>query len=623
MVKKFYGDFLTMSEKINFQAEVNKMLGIVINSLYSEKYIFLRELVSNASDACDKLKYLQLTTPDIAKGNGELKITITPNDKENTLTVADNGIGMNKEDLISHLGTIAKSGTADFVANMKENGSPADLIGQFGVGFYSAFMVAKKVEILTRKAGEEQAWRWVSDGADGFEISEAEKTGIGTEIKLFLKDDDKNFTDTIYLRHLIRTYSDHINYPIVLNLGEAGEETVNSASALWTRNKAEITVEQYRDFYRHISHNFDDPWMTLHFKAEGSIEYTALLYIPSTQPYDLFQPDKKQGLKLYVNRVFISDKVEELMPNYLRFVKGIVDSSDLPLNISREMLQQNALVAKIRHGIVGRLLKELKKKSENYEDYLKFWQNFGTAFKEGIYEDFGNREEVAALSLFASTADKEKLTTLDQYVARMKEDQKSIYYITGDDVKVLANNPQLEAFKQKGLEVLLLTDPIDEFWTQALATYKGKAVKHVSQADADLSFERKEPRAEAGNLEKLTKMMADMFKDEVGKVEVTEKLTASPVSLTVESGQMSIHLERLMRNHQQQTAFASTRILEINPYHPLIIKLSETMEDTALRPKTEEVARILLDQAKIAEGEPIADPSFYAAKVSDYILKSF
>lgn len=612
-----------MSEKINFQAEVNKMLGIVINSLYSEKYIFLRELVSNASDACDKLKYLQLTTPDIAKGNGELKITITPNDKENTLTVADNGIGMNKEDLISHLGTIAKSGTADFVANMKENGSPADLIGQFGVGFYSAFMVAKKVEILTRKAGEEQAWRWVSDGADGFEISEAEKTGIGTEIKLFLKDDDKNFTDTIYLRHLIRTYSDHINYPIVLNLGEAGEETVNSASALWTRNKAEITEEQYKDFYRHISHNFDDPWMTLHFKAEGSIEYTALLYIPSTQPYDLFQPDKKQGLKLYVNRVFISDKVEELMPNYLRFVKGIVDSSDLPLNISREMLQQNALVAKIRHGIVGRLLKELKKKSENYEDYLKFWQNFGTAFKEGIYEDFGNREEVAALSLFASTADKEKLTTLDQYVARMKEDQKSIYYITGDDVKVLANNPQLEAFKQKGLEVLLLTDPIDEFWTQALATYKGKAVKHVSQADADLSFERKEPRAEAGNLEKLTKMMADMFKDEVGKVEVTEKLTASPVSLTVESGQMSIHLERLMRNHQQQTAFASTRILEINPYHPLIIKLSETMEDTALRPKTEEVARILLDQAKIAEGEPIADPSFYAAKVSDYILKSF
>ena len=556
-----------MSEKINFQAEVNKMLGIVINSLYSEKYIFLRELISNASDACDKLKYLQLTKPDAAKGNGELKITITPDEKENTLTIADNGIGMNRDDLINHLGTIAKSGTADFVANMKENGSP--------------------------------------------------------EIKLFLKDDDKNFTDTIYLRHLIRTYSDHINYPIVLNLGEAGEETVNSASALWTRNKAEITEEQYKDFYRHISHNFDDPWLTLHFKAEGSIEYTGLLYIPSTQPYDLFQPDRKQGLKLYVNRVFISDKVEELMPSYLRFVKGIVDSSDLPLNISREMLQQNALVAKIRHGIVGRLLKELKKKSENYEDYLKFWQAFGVAFKEGIYEDFANREEVASLSLFHSTADAEKMTTLDQYVSRMKEDQKAIYYITGDDVRVLANNPQLEAFRQKGIEVLLLTDPIDEFWTQTLVNYKGKAVKHVSQAEADLSFERRERRAEAGSLEKLTALMTELFKDEVGKVKVTEKLTTSPVSLTVENGQMSIHLERLMRNHQQQTAFASTRILEINPYHPLIVKLSEAMGDEALRLKVEEVAKVLLDQAKIAEGEPISDPSFYAAKISEYILKSF
>lgn len=260
-----------MSEKINFQAEVNKMLGIVINSLYSEKYIFLRELISNASDACDKLKYLQLTKPDAAKGNGELKITITPDEKENTLTIADNGIGMNRDDLINHLGTIAKSGTADFVANMKENGSPADLIGQFGVGFYSAFMVAKKVEIVTRKAGEEQAWRWISDGVDGFEINEAEKAGIGTEIKLFLKNDDKNFTDTIYLRHLIRTYSDHINYPIVLNLGEAGEETVNSASALWTRNKAEITEEQYKDFYRHISHNFDDPWLTLHLRRKAAL----------------------------------------------------------------------------------------------------------------------------------------------------------------------------------------------------------------------------------------------------------------------------------------------------------------------------------------------------------------
>ena len=611
-----------MSEKIGFQAEINKMLGIVINSLYSEKYIFLRELISNASDACDKLRYLSLTKPDIAKDNGELKIVITPNEKDNTLTIADNGIGMNRDDLINHLGTIAKSGTADFVANMKENGNSAELIGQFGVGFYSAFMVAQKVEILTRKAGEEKAWKWVSNGVDGFEIEEAEKQTIGTEIKLYLKEDEKNYVDTIYLRHLIRTYSDHINYPIVLNLGEAGEEKVNSASALWSKNKAEITQEQYKDFYQHISHNFDDPWLTLHFKAEGSIEYTGLLFIPSTQPYDLFQPDRKQGLKLYVNRVFISDKVEELMPNYLRFVKGVIDSSDLPLNISREMLQQNALVAKIRTGTVNRLLKELKKKAENYDDYLKFWQAFGIAFKEGIYEDFSNREEVAALSLFNSTFDTDKLTTLDQYIARMKEDQKAIYYITGDDVKVLANNPQLEAFKQKGIEVLLLIDPIDEFWTQTLVNYKGKAIKHISQAE-DMMFAREGAKADEGSLQKLTELMTEMFKDEVGKVEVTEKLTNSPVSLTVENGQMSIHLERLMRNHQQQTAFASTRVLEINPYHPLIIKLSEVVHDESQRSKVEEVAKVLLDQAKIAEGEPIADPAFYASKISDYILKSF
>lgn len=612
-----------MSEKMNFQAEVNKMLNIVVNSLYSEKYIFLRELISNASDACDKLKYLMLTKPDIAKGNGEFRIVIIPDDKENTLTIADNGIGMSRDDLINHLGTIAKSGTSDFVANMKENGSAADLIGQFGVGFYSAFMVADKVEITTRKAGEEQAYKWVSNGIDGFEIEKADKASGGTEIKLYLKADDKNFTDTIYLRHLIRTYSDHINYPIVLNLGEAGEETVNTGSALWTRSKGEISEDQYKDFYQHISHNFDDPWLTLHFKAEGSIEYSALLFIPSQQPYDLFQPDRKQGLKLYVNRVFISDKVEELMPNYLRFVKGIVDSSDLPLNISREMLQQNALIAKIRHGIVGRLLKDLKKRKENYDDYVKFWDNFGIAFKEGIYEDFSNREEIAGLSLFHSTKAGDKLTTLDAYVERMAPEQKAIYYITGDDVRVLGNNPQLEAFKQKDIEVLLLVDPIDEFWTQSLPNYKGKAIRHISQADIDLGFERSEPKAEAGSLEKLMNFMGDLFKGEIGKVEATEKLTSSPVSLTVENGQMSIHLERLMRNHQQQTAFDSTRILQINPYHPLIIKMSTAIDDEAKKPEVEKVAKILLDQAKIAEGEPIKDSSFYVSAVSDYILKGF
>jgi molecular chaperone HtpG len=612
-----------MEAKMKFKAEVAKLLDLVVNSLYSEKHVFLRELISNASDACDKLKYMALIDPDMAKAAKDFKITITPDAKENILIIADNGIGMNKDDLINHLGTIAKSGTSDFVNNVKDNGSAVDLIGQFGVGFYSAFMVANKVEIMTKKAGEDQAWSWKSEGIGGFDIKEAEKQANGTEIKLYLKEEDKDFTDSIYLRHIIRTYSDHINYPIVLNLGEMGEETANTASALWTRNKAEITSEQYKEFYHHVSRNFDEPWMTMHFKAEGSIEYTGLLYIPGQAPYDLFQPDVKQGLKLYVNKVFISDKVEGLIPHYMRFVKGVVDSSDLPLNISREMLQQNALIAKIKNGIVTRILKELKKRSEKHDDYMEFWKIFGTVLKEGIYEDLTNREEVAALARFYSTKYSDKMVSLDEYIERIKADEKVIYYITGDDVKVLNNNPQLEAFREKDIEVLLLTDPIDEFWTQVLGSYKGTAIKHISAAKIDLDVERKGKKAEEAKLTKLKEIMTETLKDEVGSVVETEKLTSSPASLTVEAGQMSIHLERLMKNHQQKTTFASTRILEINPYHPLVIKLSELAEDEKSKAKIEDVTKILLDQAKIAEGEAITDPSFFASKLSEYILSSF
>lgn len=612
-----------MSRKQKFKTEVSQLLDIVINSLYSEKFIFLRELISNASDACDKLRYYALMNPGVAKDNGEFKITITPNAEENTLTISDNGIGMNKDDLINHLGTIAKSGTADFVKNAKDNGSVVDLIGKFGVGFYSAFMVAGKVEVTTKRAGEEQAYKWISDGVDGFEIEEAERDKFGTDIKLYLREDGKDYTDTIYLRHVIRTYSDHIGYPIVLDLGKAGEEAVNTGSALWTKNKAEITDEQYNEFYHHISRNFDTPWMRLHFKAEGSIEYTGLLYIPSEAPYDLFQPDRQQSLKLYVNRVFISDKIDDLMPAYLRFVKGIIDSADLPLNISREMLQQNALIAKIKNGTVSRILKELKKRSEDYDDYMKFWKTFGIAFKEGIYEDVANRAEVAELSRFYSTNDNERLTSLDEYISRVKEGQTTIYYITGDDVATLRNNPQLEAFKAKGIEVLLLVDPIDEFWVQVLNNFKGYPIKHVSQAELDLKMERDTPRADEGSLKKLTDFMAELFKNDVGKVVATEKLTKSPVSLTVENGQMSIHLERLMRNHQQQTAFASTRILEVNPYHPLIIRLADSMFDEQQRSTVEEICRLLLDQAKIAEGEAISDSSFFSEKLSQYIMQGW
>ncbi len=612
-----------MGKKQKFKTEVSKLLDIVINSLYSEKYIFLRELISNASDACDKLRYYALMNPGITKDNGEFKIIIKANAEENTLTISDNGIGMNKDDLINHLGTIAKSGTADFVNNAKDNGSIVDLIGKFGVGFYSAFMVANKVEVTTKRAGEEQAYTWISNGVDGFEISETSKDKFGTDIKLYLKDDAKDYTDTIYLRHIIRTYSDHINYPIVLDLDKAGEETVNTGSALWMQNKAEITDEQYNEFYHHISRNFDTPWMRLHFKAEGSIEYTGLLFIPSEAPYDLFQPDRQQSLKLYVNRVFISDKVDDLMPAYLRFVKGVIDSADLPLNISREMLQQNALIAKIKNGTVSRILRELKKRSENYDDYIKFWNNFGIAFKEGIYEDVTNRVDIAELSRFYSTNSTDKLTSLDEYIARVNEGQTSIYYITGDDVDTMRNNPQLEAFNAKGLEVLLLKDPIDEFWVQTLTNFKGYPIKHISQADIDLKMERDMPKADEGSLKRLTDFMCELFKDEVGKVVPTEKLTKSPVSLTVENGQMSIHLERLMRNHQQKTAFASSRILEVNPYHPLIIKLADSMFDEKQKQNIEEISRLLLDQAKIAEGEAISDSSFFSEKLSDYILRGW
>ncbi len=610
-----------MADHIEFKTEVNKLLDIVINSLYSEKYIFLRELISNASDALDKLKYWKLINPDI-KTEGNYKITITPNKDDVTLCISDNGIGMNKDDLINHIGTIAKSGTADFLKNTKENTSVVDLIGKFGVGFYSAFMVAQKVEIVTKKANEEQAYLWVSNGIDGYTIEKTERKENGTDIKLFLKDDAKDFIDTIYLRNIIHTYSEHIDYPIVLDLGEAGEETVNTATALWTRNKAEITEKQYIDFYQHVTKNFDDPWMTLHFKAEGNIEYSSLLFIPTKAPYDLFQPDRMSGLKLYVNKVFVSDKVEGLMPLYLRFVKGVVDSCDLPLNISREMLQHSALISKIRQGIVSRIFKELKNKSKDEEQYATFWNAFGIAFKEGIYEDFANREEVASLSRFYSTKSPDKLISLDQYIERLGDKQKEIYYITGDDAKTLNCNPSLEFFKLNDVEVLLLTDPIDEFWTQTLLNYKGYDIKHIHQAKLDFEIKRDEQKADNGALDVLTQKMKEWFEAEVSQIEITEKLTNSPASLTVNDGQMSIHMERLMRNHQQKTSFASTRILLINPYHPLIIKLSELIKNDSNYDRVKDAAMLVLEQAKIAEGEAVSNPQLFNEKLSEFILKA-
>lgn len=611
-----------MAQKIEFKTEVNKLLDIVINSLYSEKYIFLRELISNSSDALDKLKYWKLVNPNLEVKNSLYKITITPNKDEGTLVISDNGIGMDRDDLINHIGTIAKSGTAEFLSNTKENASVVDLIGKFGVGFYSSFMVANKVEITTKKAGSAQAYSWVSDGIDGYEINESLRDENGTDIKLFLKDDAKDFVDTIYLRNIIHTYSEHIDYPIVLNLGDAGEEKVNRNEAIWTRNKAEITEKQYRDFYQHVTKNFDDPLVVLHFKAEGSLEYSGLLFVPTKAPYDLFQPDRLSGLKLYVNKVFVSDKVEGLMPMYLRFVRGVIDSPDLPLNISREMLQQSALIAKIRQGTVSRILKELKNLAKDEEKYNTFWNAFGIAFKEGIYEDFSNRENVAELSRFYTTKSVDKLTSLDKYIENMSDKQKEIYYITGDDIKTLSSNPQLDIFKQNDIEVLLLNDPIDEFWTQTLTTYKGKDIKHISQAKLDLSIQRDGMRAQEEGLQKLLEKMNGWFESEVSKVEATENLITSPSLLTVSDGMMSIHLERLMRNHQQKTNFNSTRLLQINPYHPLIIKLSSMVNDEDKVEVIKNASMLILEQAKIAEGEAVSNPQLFNEKLSEFILKA-
>ncbi len=614
------------AENRSFEAEVSKVLDIVVNSLYSERHIFLRELISNASDACDKLRYAAITNPNMAKGNGEFKIELIPNSDKNTLTIRDNGIGMNKESLISDLGTIARSGSAEFINNLKgDNKDNVSLIGQFGVGFYSVFMVADKIEVRSRRAGDDQGWLWTSDGRSGYSVEEDNNAKSGTEITIFLRDDMKEFADATRIRSIVRTYSDHVNHKIMLVQGEESE-AINSASALWTRHKSEINEEQYKEFYRYISHAFDEPWLTLHYRAEGAIEYTALLYVPSQAPFDLFQPDRKPQLNLYVNRVFISNEVKDLIPSYLRFIKGVVDSSDLQLNVSREMLQHNALIAKIKNGVVRRIIDELKKRSSDKEDYKKFWASFGAVLKEGIYEDFERKNDIAKICLFYSSQ-KEELISLDEYIAEMKEGQKHIYYITGDNVDTLKNNPQLEAFKAKGIDVLLLTDPIDEFWTQALPEFEKKELKSVISSGDELD-EIKGEKLERGEsapqeeVSALTIYLKEIFKDELKDVATTERLTSSPACLGTGKDQMSLHLERLMKAHQQKTMFDSARILELNPYHDMIKKMAKIAKEDDKSEKLLNAAWLLLDQAKITEGEPIKDASAFAKRLSSFITDS-
>ena len=609
-------------EKLSFQADVSKVLDIVVNSLYSHNEIFLRELISNASDACDKLRYALLTHPSLGKGRS-FQITLIPNKEEKTLTIQDNGIGMNKDDLIHHLGTIAHSGSAEFIKNLTgDNKKDITLIGQFGVGFYSAFMVANHVTVLTKKAGDTQGWRWDSEGKGTFNLIQDDSAPDGTVIILRLKNGMEEYTDPLRLRTIVRQYSDHISIPIILDIGK-NKETINTASALWMRPKSDITEEQYRDFYRHLTHAFDDPWMTIHFKAEGVIEYTVLLFIPKKPPLNLFQPDQKETLSLYINKVFISNEVEDILPHFLRFVRGVIDTTELPLNVSREMLQYTPVLKKIKKGLIKRLLTDLKKRSQDTQKYQIFWDNFGIVFKEGLYEDREHEKEIAELCRFHSTRGNE-LTCFADYVSRMPKEQKNIYYLTGDDLSVLRNSPQLEGFTSRGIEVLLLTDPIDEFWPQVYTIYEGKSIKSVTHPDSDIHDiktieESPEKPIDQALQTVLINKIKELLKEEIKDVTLTDRLNKSPVALVAKAGQMSIHLERLMKTHGQRQSFMSDRILEINPRHPLIKKLAQAILDKRDLQKVDDTIWILYDQARFTEGEPLKDPSGFARRINSFL----
>ena len=622
------------AETLQFQAEVSKLLHIVTHSLYSEKEIFLRELISNASDACDKLRYLALTEPGLIADDPEFKITLRIDDKAKTLSIADNGIGMNREDLVEQLGTIARSGATAFIdsvaaADDDDDKKAVSLIGQFGVGFYSAFMVADKVEVTSRKAGEDTAWRWASDGLGSFTIDQAARAGRGTTVMLHLKKSEKEFLDSARLGHIIKTYSDHIALPIVIaGDGDEADLTANTASALWTRPKSEISAEQYKEFYHHVAHAFDEPWLTLHAKAEGKIEYTLLLFVPSAKPFDLFDPERRHRLKLYVKRVFITDECEGLVPSYLRFLRGIVDSEDLPLNVSRELLQNNPHLVRIRAGVVRRVLTELKRKAEKAPDeYATFWQNFGAVLKEGLYEDAQNRDKLLKLARFRATGE-DGLISLDDYVGRMKPGQEAIYTITGDAPETLANSPQLEGFAAKGVDVLLLSDPVDDFWLNVVTDYADKPFRSVTRGGADLKGisgdeaapRDAEPAANDGEIATLIAAFKQTLGEAVKDVRASDRLTESPVCLVADEGDMDLHLERLLKAHNQVDHTAK-RILELNPGHALIGALAHRVKADGIDGRIEEAARLLLDQALIVEGEPLADPAAFARRLADFMAK--
>ena len=611
-------------ETFSFQTEVGQLLEIVAGSLYSNREVFLRELVSNASDACDKLRYAALTDANLAPSQ-DFAIALEFDTKAKTLSISDNGIGMNHSDLLETLGTIAKSGTGAFIEALKADEKDAPgLIGQFGVGFYSAFMVATKVDVLTRKAGEDEAWLWSSDGKGSFTIEPAQRDTSGTTVTLHLKKDAKEFAEDARIRHIIKTYSEHISFPVKL-----GDETLNVAEALWIRPAKDISDEQYTEFYRHSSHAFDEPWHVMHNKVEGTLNHTSLLFVPTIQPFDLFDAERKSHVKLYVNRVFISETTKDLVPAYLRFLRGIVDSQDLSLNVSREMLQTDPKLAKIKTQVTKKVLSELKKKSTKApEEYAGFWGNFGAVLKEGLVEDPALRDRILEICRFASTG-VDTLTSLADYVSGMKEGQDAIFYIAGEDAGKIAQSPHLEGFKAKGVEVLLLSDHVDEFWLQHISEFKGKPLKSITRGAADLdeiNVDDKKPEEDKPEETDLSILIAAIkveLGDAVKDVRPSKRLTDSPVCLIADEGDMDVNLERLLKRHGQ-LEHGMPRVLELNPTHAMIMILAErakvgnASEDDLLK----DAAHLLLDQARIVEGEVPTDPSEFARRLGGVMSRA-
>ncbi|GHF10715.1 chaperone protein HtpG [Kordiimonas sediminis] len=620
------------TEKLGFEAEVSKLLHMMVHSVYSDREIFLRELISNASDACDKLRYEGLSDDSLLAGDTDFGIAITVDPAAKTIQVSDNGIGMNRDDLVANLGTIARSGTAGFMDKLTGDAkTDVQLIGQFGVGFYSVFMVADSVVVKTRRAGDADAWAWESTGEGEYTISGAEKDTRGTEITLHLKEDAAEFLEQHRLRQIVTTYSDHIAVPITLAIkggeeADADPKVVNEGSAIWTRAKSDITEEQYTEFYRHAGHAFDDPALTLHYKAEGMQEYTVLLFVPTTRPVDLFDPARKSRVKLYVKRVFITDDTTDMLPGWLRFMRGVIDSQDLPLNISREMLQNNPTLNRMSKAITKRVVSELEKlATKDTEKFLKIWETFGPVLKEGIYEDFERRDLLLKLARFKTTADDDWVTLAD-YVERMKDKQSTIYYVTGPDEATTRRSPQLEGFKSRGVEVLLLSDPVDEFWLQVVQDFDGKPFKSITRGSSDLKDldsdkkDASDDTVKEGDLTTLTTVMKEVLGDKVKDVRASDRLTETAACLVADDDAMDMHLERILKAHNQLDQIAA-KVLEVNPDHPLMKVLTEKAKETGAVQSLEDIILLVFDQAKILEGETLDDPTAFAKRLSTAMAK--